>query len=105
MYEGPGFLLELSARVIDPGTAAILIAMIIAAFAIIGRWLTHGARPAVLIEDGSVDGDVLRRYGITDDDVRRALQRQGLCSFAEVRRGYVDDDGEILLIRQRGLPA
>jgi hypothetical protein len=48
---------------------------------------------------------VLRRFGITDEDVRRALQRQGLGSFAEVRRGYVDEDGEILLIRQRGLPA
>ena len=105
MYNEPQFLLELSARVIDPGTAAILFAMIIAAFAIIGRWLTNGVRPAVLIEDGSVDGDVLRRFGITDVDVQRALRRQGLCSFAEVRRGYVDGDGEILLIRQRGLPA
>jgi uncharacterized membrane protein YcaP (DUF421 family) len=105
MFGEPQFLLQLAARVIDPGTAAILIAMIVATVAIIGHWLTHGERPAVLIEDGNVDGDVLRRFGISDDDVQRALRRQGLRSFAEVRRGYVDGGGEILLIRQRALPA
>ena len=105
MFDDSQFLLALSARVIDPGTAAILLAMIIATVAIIGRWLTPGVGPAVLIEDGAVDGEVLRRFGITDADVQRALRLRGLDTFSEVRRAYVDDDGEILLIRQRGLPA
>lgn len=101
----PRLVLELTARVIDPCAAALIVAMIVASVAGLRRWLAAAAPPALLIEDGHVDGEVLRRRGLTDEDVRWALASHGLAAFAEVQRGYVDADGEILLIGPRLLPA
>ena len=77
-------------------------------------WLTFRNRTAdrliqgeavVLIEEGHVKANVLRRYRITDDDLDAALHDQGLLRVSEVRRAYVEADGQITLIPARATHA
>lgn len=53
---------------------------------------------AVLIRDGKVDSEVMRRYRITNEDLRATLHDKGLLSVDEVRRAYVEADGAITVI-------
>jgi uncharacterized membrane protein YcaP (DUF421 family) len=55
---------------------------------------------AVLIEDGHVCPDVVRRYRISDDDLRTTLHQHGVLHVGEVKRAFVEPDGEITLIKQ-----
>ena len=52
-----------------------------------------------LIRDGRVDAAVMRRFMITDEDLRAALHQNGLMRVDEVRRAYVEADGEITIIK------
>jgi uncharacterized membrane protein YcaP (DUF421 family) len=55
----------------------------------------------LLIKDGRVDADVLRRYRITDEDLDMALHQGGVLHVGEVRRAYVEADGEITVVKAR----
>lgn len=55
-----------------------------------------------VIEDGKLDDRRLRREGVSRADLEEALRRHGLERVAEVRRGWVESDGRITLIAQRG---
>jgi uncharacterized membrane protein YcaP (DUF421 family) len=55
--------------------------------------------PALLIRDGHVDGAVMRRYRITNEDLEMALHQKGLLAVAQVRRAFVEADGEITVIK------
>jgi uncharacterized membrane protein YcaP (DUF421 family) len=59
-----------------------------------------GGRPETLIRDGKVDAAMMRRHRITDDDLRTALHEGGVLSVAEVRRAFVEADGEIVIIKR-----
>lgn len=53
----------------------------------------------VLIEKGRVDANVMRRFRITDDDLKATLHDKGLLSVDQVRRGYVEADGSVTIIK------
>ena len=56
---------------------------------------------AVLIEDGRIRSDVLHRFRITDDDLRTTLHQHGILHMAEVKRAFVEPDGEITVIKKK----
>ena len=55
---------------------------------------------AVLIDDGRVRTDVLHKFRITDDDLRTTLHQHGVLHVREVKRAFVEPDGEITVIKQ-----
>ena len=55
----------------------------------------------VLIEDGKVDSKVMRRFMITDDDLRTSLHKEGLQGLDEVKRAYVESDGSVTMIKKK----
>jgi uncharacterized membrane protein YcaP (DUF421 family) len=56
---------------------------------------------AVLIEDGRVRTEVLRRFRITDDDLRATLHEHGILHVREVRRAFIEPDGEVTVIERK----
>jgi uncharacterized membrane protein YcaP (DUF421 family) len=62
--------------------------------------IVHG-EAVVLIEQGRVRADVMRKFRISDDDLKFALHKQGLLHVAEVARAYVEADGEITVIKRK----
>ncbi len=54
----------------------------------------------VLIEDGRVCPDVVRKYRITDDELRTTLHQHGILHVAEVKRAFVEPDGEITIVKK-----
>jgi uncharacterized membrane protein YcaP (DUF421 family) len=57
---------------------------------------------ALLIRDGRVDERVLHRYRITNDDLLTALHQHDVLAVADVRRAYVEPDGEITVVKTAG---
>lgn len=56
---------------------------------------------AVLINDGHIQTDVLRKFRITDDDLRTTLHQHGLLHVTEVKRAFVEPDGKVTIIKQK----
>ena len=54
----------------------------------------------MLIEDGRVRADVLCKFRISDDDLRTTLHQHGVLHVREVKRAFIEPDGEITLIKQ-----
>ena len=54
----------------------------------------------VLIRNGKVDPRVLRKFMITNEDLKASLHQQGLLSVDEVKRAYVEADGEVTIIKR-----
>jgi len=52
----------------------------------------------MLIRDGKVDAKVMRRFMITDDDLRATLHEHGVLRVDQVKRAYVEADGQITMI-------
>jgi len=61
--------------------------------------LIEGAA-VVLIRDGKVDPSVLRRFMMTNEDLEGSLHKAGLLAVSEVRRAYVEADGEVTIIKK-----
>lgn len=55
-------------------------------------------RADVLIRDGKVDGEVLRRHELSDAQLRTALHERGLLRVDEVRVAFVEPSGEITMV-------
>ncbi len=53
----------------------------------------------VLIERGKVRPEVLRRFRISDADLREKLHEEGLLHVDQVLRAYVEADGQISIIK------
>lgn len=58
-------------------------------------------RAVQIIEDGVLDKETLRAEGVSEMDLDEALRRNGLEHVSEVRRGWIETDGNITLIRKR----
>lgn len=58
---------------------------------------------SVVIKDGKVDGDVMRKYRITDEDLKTALHQNGVLRVDVVARAFVEADGEITIVKQKDL--
>jgi uncharacterized membrane protein YcaP (DUF421 family) len=61
-----------------------------------GRRLFIG-RPSELIRDGEVNGDELRRMGVSRSELSVALRRQGSSGVDEVAHATLEPEGEILI--------
>jgi uncharacterized membrane protein YcaP (DUF421 family) len=57
-------------------------------------------RSQLLIRDGRVIGSVMRKYRITDEDLRLSLHDAGVLNVHDVARAYVEPDGHISIIKQ-----
>lgn len=55
----------------------------------------------LLIKDGKVNGEVLRKFRITDEDLRTSLHQAGLLRAGDVARAFVEPDGEITIIKRK----
>lgn len=93
----------------DTLPTGLFAATLVMALGVAASWLTFRSRKleklvtgeaVVLIEHGKVRPEVLRRFRITDDELREALHQQGLLHVDEVRRAYVEADGEITMIKR-----
>lgn len=86
--------------------AATLIALAVALSALVFRSRTAerllSGATATLVRDGRLDDRVMRRYRITREDLDMALHREGLEHVADVRRAFVEADGEITVVKKPG---
>jgi uncharacterized membrane protein YcaP (DUF421 family) len=60
--------------------------------------LLHAA-PLPLVEDGRINRRNLRAELLTPDDLMAQLREQGVADVREVRRSYIEPDGELSVIR------
>lgn len=60
------------------------------------RILTGG--PVVIIQDGRLQRDHLRREGLTEEEVVGAVRGYGLASLAEVKLGVLEADGSLSVV-------
>ena len=57
--------------------------------------------PTILVQHGHVCADNLRRERMTLPELRAALRREGVASFADVRYAILEEDGHVSVIRRR----
>lgn len=91
----------------DSVTGGVIAASILFALCVGTGWLAFRYRragsvlqghAAILIEDGRVRSAVMRKYRISDDELRTALHMKGLLEVRDVGRAYVEPDGDITII-------
>lgn len=58
-------------------------------------------RPVLLIKDGRVLHRTLRREFISLDDLKSKLRMHGIENIAEVRRAYMESDGDVSVIKRK----
>lgn len=56
--------------------------------------------PDVLIKDGKVDEALLKKIQITQQELHEALREQGVLSVDEVKRGTLETNGKISIIKK-----
>jgi uncharacterized membrane protein YcaP (DUF421 family) len=71
------------------------------------RWPRMGhvldGMPSVLVREGVVDREVMRRSRVSESDIlRSARQSRGLERMAQVRHAVLEEDGSISVIAQAG---
>jgi uncharacterized membrane protein YcaP (DUF421 family) len=55
-------------------------------------------RTETLVKNGRLEQDVARRYRITTEDLEMALHKAGVLHVKDVRRAFVESDGEITVV-------
>ena len=65
----------------------------------LSRWID--GRPIVLIDQGHLDEAVMRKQGLTIDDVKAALRAGGCLHVHEVRRATIEINGQITVVPHR----
>jgi uncharacterized membrane protein YcaP (DUF421 family) len=92
----------------DSLASGLVAAATLIGLSVLATWLSYrsrrferiaGGAAATLIRDGVVDHAVRQRYRITDDDLRTALHEGGVLGPDEVRRAFVEADGNITVIK------
>lgn len=63
------------------------------------RTLTHPA-PLLLVEDGRILEEHLRREVLTEEELWTQLRHQGVRSLDEVERAYMEGDGQISVLKR-----
>jgi uncharacterized membrane protein YcaP (DUF421 family) len=64
----------------------------------VGRLLDSG--PVLVMRDGQLIPDALRRSKLSEDDLRAALRRASIGSYADVGAAVVERTGTISVLRQ-----
>lgn len=67
-----------------------------------GRSIVN-ARPALLVQDGTVRSDELRRQRMTERELRQAVRSSGVGSLAEVAAVVLESNGQFSVIRSSAL--
>jgi uncharacterized membrane protein YcaP (DUF421 family) len=62
------------------------------------RTVLEGA-PTLLVHDGAILLNAMRKESVSENDLRTALRQQGIASIAEVRYAILELDGKISVIR------
>lgn len=70
----------------------------------VGRHLL-ARKPVVLIRDGRLRHDAMRRTRISDDDLRQCLRLAGVADRADVRLAVLERTGRISLVRSEHIDA
>ncbi len=68
------------------------------------RRMVQGS-PTLLIHDGQLVTEHLRREHLTVDEVMRALREHGICSIEEIALGVLEVDGSLSFLKRDELPA
>jgi uncharacterized membrane protein YcaP (DUF421 family) len=63
------------------------------------RRLLH-SRPLLLVRDGKAINRSLKLEALTNDELLSHLREQGVENLEEVKRAYLEDDGQISIIRR-----
>ena len=58
-------------------------------------------KPVRIICDGVLDQEMLRSEGVTEGDVMEALRHNGLDDLADVRSGWIEQDGQISIVPKK----
>ncbi|MCK6592815.1 MAG: DUF421 domain-containing protein [Polyangiaceae bacterium] len=61
--------------------------------------------PNILIKDGKVNEDVLRKERITDQQLHTVLHKEGLKSVEEVEKAYIEPSGDVSIIKKEPKPS
>jgi uncharacterized membrane protein YcaP (DUF421 family) len=90
-------------------SGAVLIGMhwLLAALAFHVGWLGPYVKgnPVLLIEDGHVQQEGMRRAGVSAQDLEQALRiRSGVTDAAKVRLAYLERNGSISIVPSKGAP-
>lgn len=89
---------------------AVTAAGTLMALTVASSWIVRRSRAAsrliegeavLLITDGRVRPEVLRRFRMTDEDLRAKLHSEGMMSVAEVARAFVESDGKLTFIKRK----
>jgi uncharacterized membrane protein YcaP (DUF421 family) len=59
-------------------------------------------RPLCIVKDGVKQEDNLRRELIADDELKEMLREHEVEDIADVKRAYLEPDGQVTVIRKRG---
>jgi uncharacterized membrane protein YcaP (DUF421 family) len=70
------------------------------------RWrkMLEGS-PALLIYDGRLNRDIMRREEVSESDLRAALREHGVDLFSQVHMAVLEVDGSISVLRQDERPS
>lgn len=61
--------------------------------------------PKILIKDGVVNDDILRKEAISKSELAEALREHGVADVSEVHQGTLETDGDITVIKRKSLGA
>lgn len=91
-------------------TGGVIAATALIALAVLTAWIAFRyhriekllqGEAIVLVEDGKVRTELLGKYRISSDDLDNALHQHGLLHMEQVKRAYVEADGEITIITRK----
>lgn len=95
-------------------TSNVVGATTLVALAMLSSWLAVrssriermiSGEPVLLVLDGKVRPGMMRRFRITDVDLRSSLHDAGVLTVKDVARAFVEPDGHITVIKQSDLDA
>ncbi len=88
--------------------AAAIVAMhwTVSALAMRGRWFSRLAKgePVLLVSEGRIDPDALRRAHMTEGDLEEALRSQGMSDIESVAEARLERSGRVSVIERKPEP-
>ncbi|MHA7682290.1 DUF421 domain-containing protein [Cupriavidus sp. PET2-C1] len=94
-------------------TAGLILAVTLVGANLVLAWLSWRSRrfenvvegrPQILIHDGMVFGDVMKRAFVTRDDLHKALRHAGCERVADVHFAILENDGTISVLVKKDAP-
>lgn len=61
--------------------------------------------PRILIENGILRQEALKKEKITDDELHESLREHGVLNIEDVRRATMENDGSISVVRRDDYPS